>query len=495
MKAEKSFINAVRAGYSLFYARTFELDRSIETLENEVNKFNDKIEKTEVGKRLLKMFQWSFINDEGQPTDPDNVIDLLEKDTDGYYDVIFAKNWNWFCIDDMKEFDKQKTTFIQNNVKSFSSSSKRKVLVILSDQSFEKAIPAPIQKDFMNLEFGLPTEEEIEKVLDSIIETAKLSEKFVQPTEEERVNIIDSSKGLTERELYNAFSYSLIQDEGRILSSTIADIQARDIEKTAGLKIGKYPTIGELIGYERMKKFVLKSIKSKNAKGILVLGPAGTGKSHFAKYIANVTNKKCIELEMAQLFGKYVGDSEGLMREAINIITANAPCILFIDEIEKGLAGVGGGTSGGSEVTKRSMSQFLKFLSDDRPEGVYVIATCNNISSLPPEWVRAERWDCAPFFVDLPKEETRNSILDYYKKNYNVKGKIKSTEGWSGAELKAVCRVAEMMEVKIDDAEEFVIPVSKTMAEEIEALRKWSKNRTINAETFEAKTNDRAIVI
>lgn len=148
-------------------------------------------------------------------------------------------------------------------------------------------------------------------------------------------------------------------------------------------------------------------------------------------------------------------------------------------EIEKGLAGVGANQIGDGGTTKRSMAQFLKFLSDSRPEGVYVIATCNNISSLPPEWVRAERWDAAPFFVDLPSTKEAKVILEHYKASFDVKGNPKNMDGWSGAEIKSVCRIAAMMGTDISKAEDFIIPVSSTMKSEISALRKWAEGKTI----------------
>jgi len=164
-------------------------------------------------------------------------------------------------------------------------------------------------------------------------------------------------------------------------------------------------------------------------------------------------------------------------------------------EIEKGLAGVGANQVGDGGTTKRSMAQFLKFLSDSRPPGVYVIATCNNISSLPPEWVRAERWDAAPFFVDLPSNQEAKAILDFYRKKFGVKGNPKDMKGWSGAEISSVCRIAAMMGTDISKAEDFIIPVSSTMKSEIDALRKWSQGKTIPSTITVTIGKNRAVEI
>jgi len=102
---------------------------------------------------------------------------------------------------------------------------------------------------------------------------------------------------------------------------------------------------------------------------------------------------------------------------------------------------------------------------------------------VPPEYLRAERWDTAPFFVDLPSVKERAQILDHYKAQYSVDGKVGAgdLDGWSGAEIKALCRIASMMKTDLDGAINYVVPISSTMKEKIEALRNWSKGRTLQA--------------
>lgn len=157
-------------------------------------------------------------------------------------------------------------------------------------------------------------------------------------------------------------------------------------------------------------------------------------------------------------------------------------------EIEKGLAGTQGGkgVNAGHEETQRAMAPILKFFND-RPPGVRIAATCNNIEGIPPEYIRVERWDTAPIFVDLPNEEEKSAILEYYKKHYQVEGDPGKMEGWSGAEIKSVCRLASIMKTSIDRSEKFIIPISKTMDKEIAHLRSWAKGRTIPAS--EVKVN------
>jgi len=288
---------------------------------------------------------------------------------------------------------------------------------------------------------------------------------------------------MTARAVKNALSYALIEGKGTMDSKVVSKIRAEVIEGTAGLKTADFSKMSfdDLKGMDNVKKFFSATYQSKLALGVMLLGPPGTGKTLFAQCASGMSKLDVYEAEMAELFGGLVGESEKLMKTFIDTISKLTPCILFIDEIEKALSGVGGGQSGDGGTTKRSMAQFLKFLSDKRPEGLYVIATCNNISQLPPEWVRAERWDCAPFFIDIPNADEQEMILKHYQAKYDVSGEPKDMTGWSGAEIKSACRIAAMMGKKVNEVEDFVVPVAKTMKQEIEGLRKWAENKTIPA--------------
>jgi len=313
----KEITKLTRAGYCYYYVQTSEVTKGCEDILAILGEYKNG--------STFSLETWDF---ETNP-DPGKVIELLRQAP--ARTAIVAKNFNWFLKDEFQGFNKEFVQHLQNNVDTYSSSDFRKILIIISDNEFSSAIPECLQKDFMNLEYSLPDVEEIKSIFDFICLSVKESKAFVKPSKEEEVKILDSAKGLTRREVQNAFAYSLIKDEGKMKSETIAILQAKEVEKTAGLKIGKY-NVPELLGYDNLKKFVLATITSKLAKGIMLLGPAGTGKTHFCKWIASAVNMKIIEMEMAELFGSLVGESEKLMKKAIDIITANAPCILFIDK-------------------------------------------------------------------------------------------------------------------------------------------------------------------
>jgi SpoVK/Ycf46/Vps4 family AAA+-type ATPase len=122
------------------------------------------------------------------------------------------------------------------------------------------------------------------------------------------------------------------------------------------------------------------------------------------------------------------------------------------------------------------------------------VATCNDISKMPPEFLRAERWD-AIFFMDLPTEAERETIFNLYRDQYKVKGTPPDMAGWSGAEIKSLCRIAAMMKTDVDAASKYIMPLSQSMADKIEGLREWARSRTIPASDAEPtqKSNLRRI--
>ena len=474
----KNLIPAIKAGYSYFYCQSYGINRTVQEIKEIADAYKNGGDES-----LYKVSTWDF---EITP-DPEEVTSFLSSSKP--YSVLIAKNLNWFLLDELGGFNKTIVAFLQNHIEEFASKEYRKVLIIVSDVDFDMAIPPQLARDFLPLEFPLPKISEISDIYEFIIDSVKDNPKFKMPSEDERKEIILNSRGMTRREIGNALSFSIVTDNGCLLPKTVANIRNQGIEKNAGIKIGRYPeTFADLKGYDNIKEFAKATImgpRRELAKGLLLTGPPGTGKTMFCRCVGNETGLEVLEVEVAQLFDKYVGGSEKNVGRLVDIATATAPCIVFMDEIDKALAGIGGGDGGNGttsdSVSARAMGQFLKFMQQ-RPEGVYVFATCNNVN-MPPEWIRAERWDCAPFFVDLPQEEEQGAILKYYQKVFEVKGKPSSMEGWSGAEIKSVCRIAAMMGRPVNEVEQFVIPVSKTMGKQIDNLRNWAEGKTIPAST------------
>ena len=499
MQGIEELIFGIRAGYSYFYINSQEIPK---TTVDIFNGLTEHFNETKAGHNY-KVSIWDFesCNAEGesQYNDPDTLLTMLENIEEGVDTVpagaiVIAKNYNWFLVNEQGSCDKPKSSWLLNRAAKFSSPEYRKILIVVGNVPFEEGVPDILKRDFAKIEFPLPDEKEIKSVYDFIVDSAKDNPKFVMPTEKEEKRIIAGARGLTKSEIVKVFSYSIVKNQGVFDPQTVEELRADEINSTPGLSIRHYDKkLEDLKGYETAKEIVEEWIDDPEAKGILILGPAGVGKTHLCQSLAGHYKRLMIELEFAQLMGDgLVGQAEKAMKRALDVIAANAnpaaPIIVFVDEIEKGLAGTSGAGSGGGAndggTTDRSNAQFLKFLSDARPKGIYFVASCNDIERLPAAYVRAERWDTAPLFVDLPKQDEQEAILAHYQETYSVVARPKDMYGWSGAEIKSWCKLARK---KIDsgkdanDADELIVPVSRTMNKEIEYLREWKNGRTVPA--------------
>jgi len=396
------------------------------------------------------------------------------------YTAFIAKNLNWFMETANGEMNYNLVQYLQNRFDEFSSRECRKALVIISDVNFNKAIPACLAKEFITIDFPLPDKKEISEILESIIEAAKESPKFKTPTKAIKNDLVESALGLTKRGVGNAFAYSIIENNGKLDPTIVSSIRSSEINDTSGLTVGNYK-MGDILGYDNAKEYIKKAINNSDSRGVLLLGPPGVGKTHLAKWASTISSKIMIEFELAGVQGEGLyGQAENAMAHALNVIRSIGNCVLFLDEIEKAIPG----KSATDDTTgTRSFSQLLKFLSDSRPEGCFVIATCNDISKLPPEWVRSERFDVI-FFADLPSEAEKQAIYDHYLNHYKVKTGMFQTsmmEEWTGAEIKTACRLAKVMETDVSESSGFVVPIAKTMKDDVDYLRKWSKGRSVPA--------------
>jgi AAA+ superfamily predicted ATPase len=499
MKGLEEFIFGIKSGYAFFYVDSQEIQKTVEDIKVGLTEYF-KGNKNGMA-YTVKTWDFESKNSAGESefSDPDSALKMLE-DIQGGTDnvpvgtIVISKNFNWFLSDEYGNCDKAKTSWLLNRAASFSSPEYRKILIIVGSIPFNKAIPEILQRDFARIEFALPDDDEIATIYNFIIDSAKSNPKFVEPDEKTMKRICSGAKGLTRSEIIKVFSYSIVKNKGVFDPKTVEDLRAEEINNTPGLKIGTYDkNLDDLKGYDVAKEIVDEFIDDPNAKGIILLGPAGVGKSHFCQALAGHYNRLIIELEFAQLMGDgLVGQAEKAMKRALDVISANAnpiaPAILFIDEIEKGLAGTSGaGGQGGANdggTTDRSNAQFLKFLSDARPPGIYVVASCNDIERLPAAYCRTGRWDVSPIFVDLPNREEQAAILKHYQTIHNIDAAPKNMDSWTGAEIQAWCKLAAKKISKgkeANDADELILPIAKTMNREIDYLRKWSQGRAVPA--------------
>jgi len=199
----------------------------------------------------------------------------------------------------------------------------------------------------------------------------------------------------------------------------------------------------------RRRRLFTKEARALNLpqpKGVLLAGPPGTGKSLIAKNVAAILNLPLLQLDIAGMLGSLVGQSEQNIKRALSTASAIAPCVLWIDEVEKALSGTGD-TSG---VSQRILGTILTFMAE-QTAGVFVVATCNDVTALPTEFKRKGRFD-ENFFVNLPTTAEREAILKIHLERFGCKVKpeivaeiAKGTIKFSGAELETLAAEAAIL--------------------------------------------------
>ena len=217
----------------------------------------------------------------------------------------------------------------------------------------------------------------------------------------------------------------------------------------------------------------------KRPRGVLLLSPPGCGKSQFCKSLGKEVGCPVLTLDVGSLMGSLVGQSEERTRKALRIIDAMSPCVAMIDEVEKAFAGMNG--NGDSGVSSRMFGQFLSWLNDHESD-VFVVCTANDVSKLPPEFGRSERFD-GIFFLDLPSREEKDAIWNIYLDLFEINRDQRRPDdaNWTGAEVKACCRLSALLDVPLVQAAQNVVPVAVTAAESVDRLRNWASGRCLSA--------------
>jgi len=342
-------------------------------------------------------------------------------------------------------------------------------------------IPVELEKLFVVIEHELPSREQLANIARGIAtEDGELPEVFIGA-------VLDSAAGLTRYEAEGAFSLSLVR-HGRLVPKSIFEQKSQMLKKSGLLSLHQgSETFADLGGLDALKSFCTRAIRRqanpdplRRPRGVLLLSPPGCGKSQFAKALGNEVGRPTLTLDVGGLLGSLVGQSEQNIRQALRIADAMAPAVLFCDEIEKALSGVN--SHGDSGVSTRLFGTLLTWLNDHESD-VFFIGTCNDISQLPPEFARAERFD-GLFMIDLPGPKEKPPIWDMYLKKYGLEPKQSKPvhDLWTGAEIKSCCRLAALLDVPLIEAAHNVVPVAKTAGESVEKLRNWASGRCLAAD-------------
>ncbi len=377
----------------------------------------------------------------------------------------------------------------------------QKTVVLLSPQA---RIPDELDKAVTLVDLPLPSYTELRQLLESKLEKTSRPRFRVHLNGDERDALIKAAQGLTLQEAENAFAKAIIRDG--VLDAN--DIQAiieekKQVIRKSGL-LEYYENsegLGAVGGMNILKDWLNKRVRAfteearayglPSPRGMLLLGVQGCGKSLVAKSVAASWKLPLLRMDVSRIFQGYIGSSEDNMRRALAMAETLAPVILWIDEIEKALAGVEGSSSTDAGTTARVVGQFLTWLQE-KTAPVFVVATANSIRNLPPELLRKGRLD-EIFFVDLPRTRERAEIFEIHLRRmgrkpqkFDLRALAGATRGLSGSEIEQAIVSAmhdsffERREVETRDilaVLEDTIPLSRTMQEDIEALRTWAASR------------------
>jgi len=378
--------------------------------------------------------------------------------------------------------------------------------VVLAGPAVE--LPPDVEPLFTPLELEPPARADYHRYVSAILQEIGSRRTIeVDLTSEDVAELLTALHGLTFFDVEKIITQAVIED-GRLDRcdlDTVLEAKRRIIERSGLLQYFPHSHsmediagLGQLKAWLRRRHEAFTDQERARAfgltppKGLLLLGVQGCGKSLCAKAIASEWRLPLIRLDPGNLFQKYFGESERNLRRAIKIAESMAPVVLWIDEIEKGLSQ--GSNDGGT--SQRVFGTFLSWLQEKK-ENVFVIATANDISGLPPELMRKGRFD-EIFFVDLPGEETRAKVFEVHLKrrkrnpaSFDLGALALATDGFSGAEIEQVVVSALYgafsEERDIDTASlkaeaEATRPLSVTMAEKLQDLRAWAHDRAVPAE-------------
>lgn len=379
--------------------------------------------------------------------------------------------------------------------------------VVLISPTLE--IPEELEKEVTVLNYPLPTRDDLSELLDKIIEDVKhLKQVTINLDENGRERLLQAALGLTLGEAENVFAKIIVKDQ-RLSAEDVGEVftQKQQIIRKSGLLeyYSATETFSQVGGLAVLKDWLTRRATAFTheardfglpaPKGIMMLGVQGCGKSLCAKAVATLWQLPLLRFDMGRMFGSLVGSSEENVRRAIGVAESVAPAILWVDEIDKALAGSQGSGNTDGGTTARVFGTFLTWLSEKNAP-VFVVATANDISHLPPELLRKGRFD-EIFYVDLPSSEERAEIFRIHLTKrgrdaggFDLNALVKASPDFSGAEIEeaiisalydAFYERGELVTEHVVNALNQTVPLAKTMDEQVNRLRSWAEGRARNA--------------
>lgn len=370
--------------------------------------------------------------------------------------------------------------------------------------SHKVSLPSELEPFSARFDLDMPSEDERGRIVKRVVNDYGNDHpgRRVQVDQKAHHLLVQNLAGLSHNET-ERLARNAIYLDGAITKSDLPQVMQAKYEllNRGGALQFEYDTarFSDVGGLERLKRWLTQRKPAFDGdstashldtpKGILLLGIQGCGKSLAAKATAGIFGVPLLRLDFGAIYDKYHGETERKLRESLKTADVMAPCVLWIDEIEKGIAGRGGETG----TAQRVLGTFLTWMAE-RKSQVFVVATANNISTLPPELVRKGRFD-EIFFVDLPSAKIRASILAIHLSNrkqslanFDIDGLAKAMQGFSGAEVEqaivsalyaAHAKGQPLADTHILEEVSHTRPLSVVMRENIAAMREWAGGRTV----------------
>jgi len=471
----------IRSSYPIIYVPTPEEERAEQLIADVAD----------YGSPPRELHIWDFVNGFAGGVGRGNPFQALEEIEKAREDVPAI-----FVMRDFHRFldDVQIARKVRNLARHLSST--RKTMIILAP-SFR--VPPDLAEEITVLDLNPPTYDEIDAELDAVLERVP-----VRLSHGGRDALVKACQGLMMSRIRLGLARA-VASYGRLDERAIPlmlEEKKQRIRRTEVLEFWPATeTVDDIGGLDILKLWLEQRAAAFTAeardyglpypKGILLVGIQGTGKSLSAKATASLWQLPLLRLDVGRLMGGLVGESEAKTREMIRIAEAMAPCVLFIDELDKGFAGLGSSFVGDSGTSARVFATILTWM-EEKQSPVFIAATANSVEALPPEVLRKGRFD-EIFFIDLPSERERREIFEVHLgkvrpnrlREFDVNQLAFQSEGFNGAEIEQA--IFEAMHFAFNERREFttedilramsaIVPLSKTAQERIVRLQEWAQS-------------------
>lgn len=470
-----------RARFTLIVLVTHEEERAIRVLQEVAQE------------RKAQLYLWDLaeglregVDKEPSPVDPLTLLERIDKEK--------KQKGLWVLRDFHEVWVNERIRRKLRSVAQRLAYASQHSLVVLTPSA---QVPTELREESVLLEMPLPGKEELAAELNRLLEGQK---QKVSVSEGLQARLVQSALGLTSLQARRAYAKAIVELGGRLDERALQIISQEKKQVIRDNKALEFYDVTETLdsvgGLEELKKWLklrehafseeARQYGLPEPKGIALIGIPGTGKSLTAKAIASLWRMPLLRLDVGAIFGSLVGESEERIRQALRLAETIAPCILWIDEIEKAFAtnDLDGGTS------RRVFGTFLTWMQEKK-KPVFVVATANDVSAIPPELLRKGRFD-EIFFLDLPTEPEREEIfrvqLTRYKQvpqEFDIGRLAKESKGYVGAEIEQAIvealyrgfseRKRRITTEDISESLRQIIPIARAQQERIELLRAWLK--------------------